>query len=147
MLKRYLILACFCAGMAGRLLAAEEDTWCLLTDAGDALPMQQVVCLVAADDDVTFGVLLKDGNVIDGVRKATFGQTNPTAIKGVGQTPVHVSKDLTLEGVPATTPVFVYTTKAELVRKATAASVQLADLPAGIYLININKTTFKICKE
>lgn len=126
---------------------AEEVTWCLITDQGLAIAMSEITCLVAADEETTFAVVTKDGTVVDGVVRASFDQRVPTAIEKVSEEPIRVLHDLSMEGVDPNTPVRIFEPDGKLVRQSKAAHIQLDDLPAGLYLININKTTFKISKQ
>ena len=126
---------------------AEESVWCMMTDSGISVAMSQVACLVAADDETTFGIVQKDGTVLTDVHRVTFDQTIPTGIQKPEETIFHVTKELGLEGVAPDTPVNVYDTEGKLRQKGTAHLVSLASLPAGIYIIQVNNTSFKVRKQ
>ena len=81
MMKRVIALAGLLLALFRISASAEEPVWCLMTDSGIAIAMSQVTCLVAADDETTFGIVLQDGTVLAGVRRATFDQTIPTGIE------------------------------------------------------------------
>ncbi len=125
---------------------ADDEVWCLLTDNGSAVAMSDVRCLAAADDDVTFSVIMKDGGTLEGVRKVTFGKGVPTGIDRVTAKPISVNSELSLEGVAPTTPVRLYGVDGKLVRQGTAQGIRIADLPSGIYIIQVKETSFKIRK-
>ena len=127
--------------------SAEEPVWCLLTDSGLAVAMDELSCLVAADDETTFGVVLLDGTVLDNIHRVTFEQTIPTSIKKPKQNIIRVNKELELEGVAPDTPVLLFDTSGKLRQKSTANLVQLTSLPAGIYIIQAGNTRFKIRKQ
>lgn len=127
--------------------SAEEPVWCMMTDQGVAVAMSQVSCLVAADDETTFGIVLQDGTVLTGVKRVHFDQTIPTGIEKVEEDIIRVSKELGLEGVAPNTPVRVYDTSGKLRQKGTARLVTLTSLPAGVYIIQVNNTSFKIRKQ
>lgn len=127
--------------------SAEEPVWCMMTDQGVAVAMSQVSCLVAADDETTFGIVLQDGTVLTGVKRVHFDQTIPTGIEKVEEDIIRVSKELGLEGVAPNTPIRVYDTSGKLRQKGTARLVTLTSLPAGVYIIQVNNTSFKIRKQ
>lgn len=147
MTKRIFIFTGLLMALLGNRTMAAEPVWCLLTDKGVVVAMNQVACLVAADEEATFGVVMKDGGLIDGVSRVTFERTTPTDIKEMEQKPFRVNKDLSLEGVSPETPVYVYDASGKLLRQGVAKSVELSDLQSGIYLIRVNQTTFKIRKQ
>lgn len=132
--------------LCGQPVLAEEPVWCLVTEDGKAIAMSRVSCLVAADDETTFSVVLKDGTTLDGLQKAIFDQRVPMGIKGVTDDPIRVNRELSLEGVAPETPVRVYGTGGKLLRQSTAQLIELADLPSGIYIIQVNGTSFKVAK-
>lgn len=126
---------------------AEEPVWCLVTDDGIVVEMSQVTCLVAADDETTFGIVLQDGTVMAGVRRVSFDRTIPTGIAKTEGAIFLVNKELGLEGIAPETPVSVFDTDGKLRLKGSARLISLAPLPAGIYIIQVNNTSFKIRKQ
>lgn len=129
-------------------LQAQDDTqvWCLVADDVHAVAMNDVRFLVAADDESTFSVVLKDGNTIQSVRCVTFAQRIPTSIRAIATEPVRVTMNLCLEGVDPSTPVSVYTTGGQLVSRGNASSVNLSSLAKGVYIVSVGQTNFKILK-
>ena len=125
---------------------AEDETWCLVTNKEVVIAMSDVACLAAADDESTFSVVLTSGNVVTGVARATFEKRIPTGIRKTTDDPIRVGRDMSLEGVSPDTPVRVYDTEGKLRQKGTARYVSLASLPAGIYIIQVNNTSFKVKK-
>ncbi len=146
-MRRLIVLTGLLLALSRIPVSAEEPVWCMTTDKGVAVAMSQVACLAAADDDTTFGIVLQDGTVLAGVKRVTFNQTIPTGIEKIEENVIRVSKELGLEGVAPNTPVCVYDTSGKLRQKATASLVSLASLPAGIYIIQVNNTSFKIQKQ
>lgn len=126
---------------------AEEPVWCMVTDQGHAIEMSQVACLAAADEETTFGIVLKDGTIINNVQRVTFDQIIPTGIRRTSETPLPVNRELGLEGIAPETPVNVYDTGGKLRMKGTAGLITFTTLPDGIYIIQINNTSFKIRKQ
>ena len=146
-MKRLFILIGMVLAMNGVSLQAEEPVWCMVTDSGIAIQMDQVVCLVAADDESTFGIVLHDGSVMDKISRVTFAHIIPTVIKGPQETTFRVNRDLGIEGVAPNTPIGVYDVSGKLRMKGTAGRINLTVLPDGIYIIQINNTSFKIRKQ
>ena len=55
---------------------AEENVWVLQTDTQVNVPIDEVDYLLAADDDNLFAVVMKSGEMYDGVKKVVFSQTS-----------------------------------------------------------------------
>lgn len=146
-MKRTLLLAGLLLALSLHPALAQEERWCLVTDTGVSIAMNQVTCLAAADDETTFSVVLTDGSAIAGISTARFEQRIPTPIKAVKDETIHVGRDLSLEGLAPDTPVRVYDTTGKLRQKGTANLISLTSLPAGIYIIQVNNTSFKIRKQ
>ena len=146
-MKKIFILAGLLLALCGQSALADGQPWCLVTETGNAVAMSQVSCLVAADDDVTFSVVLKNGSTLSGVQKATFAQREESGIEAVTSEPIRVNSELSLEGVEPNTLVRVYATNGKLLRETSAQLVKLSDLPSGIYIIKVNETSFKIAKQ
>ena len=125
---------------------AEESVWCIVTEWGTAIAMSDVACLVAADDETTFSIVLNDGNSVKGVHKATFNNQVPAGIREVSRTPIRVNSEFSLEGVDPSSPVRVFDVSGKLLLQGTAQLVKLTTLPAGIYIIQVDGTSFKIAK-
>ena len=124
----------------------EEKVWCLITDAGESVPMSEVLCLAAADDDSTFAVVLKEGESIAGVRCARFGMEIPTGIAKPG---IVVAKDnLLLTNAPADCTVSIYSIDGKLMQQAKAdEQIDISSLPARTYyIIRLGKASFKFRK-
>lgn len=147
MKKRLIALAGLLLALSGIPASAEEPVWCMMTDEGIAVAMNQVTCLVAADDETTFGIVLQDGTILADVHRVTFDKSIPTGIEKPVESVFRVSKELGLEGVAPNTPVHVYDTSGKLRQKGTAHLISLTSLPAGIYIIQVNNTSFKIRKQ
>ena len=152
-MKRFVVLTGLLLALSGSPVladpsaAAGEPVWCMVTDTGAAVAVSQVACLVAADDETTFAIVLQGGTVVDGVSRVTFDKTFPTGIGRVEDRPFGVNKELEIEGVAPDTPVRIYDTGGTLRTTGTARHTSLASLPTGIYIIQVNNTSFKINKK
>ena len=141
---RLLLVACYLlSALCGR---AEEKVWCLITDGGESVPMSEVLCLAAADDDSTFAVVLKDGDAIAGVRRAHFSMEVPTGIVEPG---IVVARDiLHLTNSAAGSTAYIYTTDGRLMQQAKAdEEIDISALPPrAYYIIRLGQTSFKFRK-
>ena len=133
--------------MMSQTLAAQEAVWCLVTDGGQAIAMSRVCCLLAADDDSTFSVILSDGGAVEQVRRATFARQVPTPELKYQDNPLGIHNVAMLSGLPDDTPVEVFAANGQCMLRATAACVPVGELPQGIYLVRIKDKTFKIKKQ
>lgn len=147
MSNRFLLWVGLLSAMFLQEARADDRTWCLVTDSDVAIAMNQVSCLVAADDEVTFCVVLTDGSVVDNVRKAFFEKRVATSIKIQEVVPICVSRDLSLDGISPDTPVVLYDTSGKLVLRGVARLLTVSSLPTGIYIVHVNNTSFKINKQ
>ena len=152
------VLLLVVALFAASAVKGEELKWYLISlDAkGEILeiPMAEVGSLVALDDDYDFTVLSKTGSVlVEGAVKVTFEQRNPTGIKPVVReenTIGQVVKDkLTLIGVVGEVLVFDAKGVQQLKVDATGGetTVNIAHLPAGVYVVKTGKQNFKFIKK
>ncbi|MCF0196285.1 MAG: T9SS type A sorting domain-containing protein, partial [Bacteroidaceae bacterium] len=127
--------------------SAQERVWCMLTDNGHTLAMARINCLVAADDDSTFHVLLSGGGVVENVRRATFGMDIPEQETQREGNPLAVQSLLQVTGISEDTPVEVYSADGRRVAQARAARVPVNHLPAGTYVVKVGGQSFKINKR
>ena len=124
----------------------EEKVWCLITDAGESVPMSEVLCLAAADDDSTFAVVLQGGDAIAGVRRAHFDMEIPTGLTKPG---IVVARDvLNLTNMPAGSIARIYTIDGKLMQQArTDEEIDISALPSrAYYIIMLGQTSFKFRK-
>lgn len=142
----YWLLAIGCWLSAALDGLAEERVWCLITDGGESVPMSEVQCLAAADDDSTFAVVLTSGDAIAGVRRAHFSMEIPTGLAKPG---IIVARDvLQLSGTAAGSIASIYSTDGKLIRQARAdEEIDISALPArAYYIIRLGETSFKFRK-
>jgi len=128
------------------LARADERVWCLITDVGERVAMSEVLCLVAADDDSTFSVVLTSGTTIANVRRAHFDVDVPTGIAKPG---IVTCRDLLqLSNAPAGTAVSIYTLDGKLLQQTTSdEEIRVGDLPAHTYyIIKVGESSFKFRK-
>ena len=138
-----LVVCCLLSVVSGR---GEEKVWCLITDGGESVPMSEVLCLAAANDDSTFAVVLKGGDAIAGVRRAHFDMEIPTGLTKPG---IVVARDvLNLTNMPAGSIARIYTIDGKLMQQArTDEEIDISALPSrAYYIIMLGQTSFKFRK-
>ena len=136
-------------------LYAEENVWVLQTDTQVNVPVDEVDYLLAADDDALFAVVLKSGEMYDGVKKAVFTQTSaisqtlqPTGMRVLSRS---VQGQLSLSGVASGTTVQVYAVDGTCLvsQTATGATITLdvTSLTPGCYLLKSGHSVIKFVKK
>ena len=138
-----LVVCCLLSVVSGR---GEEKVWCLITDGGESVPMSEVLCLAAADDDSTFAVVLKGGDAMAGVRRAHFDMEIPT---GLAKPSIVVARDLLhLTNIPAGNIAYIYTIDGKLMQQAKAdEEIDISTLPSrAYYIIRWGEASFKFRK-
>lgn len=136
-------------------MSAEEQVMTLVTDAGQEVPVENVSFLLAADNDEEFQVVLKEGEPILNVKKATFELKNSGVAameRGNGELRLlSVSSELTLTGCAEGTEIRIYGVAGTLVKVAraegTTATVNVADLAPGYYVLDAGGSSVKFIKK
>ena len=134
---------------------AEENVWVLLTDTQVNVPIDEVDYLLAADDDNLFAVVMKSGEMYDGVKKVVFSQTSyisntpqPTDVRLLSRS---VQGQLSLTGLVPGATVQVFAVDGTcLVSQAAAGETLILDvtsLTPGCYLLKTGHSVIKFVKK
>lgn len=154
-MKRILIL--FLATAISVLAFAQEQTkeWSMQTNTGVSIKVIDVDYLLAADDANLFSVVLKSGGTVDGVSKVTF--TDATAVTevvadgGLALFPNPVKNSLTLTGAVVGSEVCILSLDGAVVKSAVVSdktiTIDVAELPQGLYLLKSSYSTVKFMKK
>ena len=140
------------------MAAQETKTWALAdTESGQSVELDKVAFLLAADDADAFSVVCNNGVVMSGVRTATFKQQSQSGIATVtanGGEPtltMSVAGSLRLSGCANGMDINVYSAdgRLELSAKATGteASIDVARLPHGVYVLKAGGAAIKFNKK
>lgn len=142
----------------GTLLPARagEMVWHLVTDDGAKFPVNQIDYIIQQDADSGYDIVLADSSVRSGVTRSSFEYCEDS---GIGQ----VSADreivagpygdvITVTGLKAGAEICLYNTQGILLQSVRAAgsspvTINLASLPAGVYLLKTTNTTLKFLKR
>ena len=117
------------------------------------IPMTEVGSLVAFDDALDFTILSSTGNILaENVLKVSFEQKSSTGIHTIKFKNIiskTVSDKVTLIGVAGKVTIYDATGKRQMQVTATGGEtvINIARLPAGVYVAKVGKQTFKLIKK
>ncbi len=134
-----------------------EYKWCAVVDSEQRVPVADIAYLLFADGSDYFAIVQKNNRAIDGITTLTFTNA-PASVEGVKNEnsevaiyPNPVVSQLTLQGLPAGEVVRVVSLNGELVIDTRATgektTLHVEALPAGMYLLQTQKTTLKFVKK
>ena len=117
--------------------------------------MSDVAYLLASDKASTFHIVCANGTIISEVASVSFEEVNPTGVSLPEQkTAPQVVLDgdaVTLSGLAAGTSVGIYTVEGQELSQRTVTggetTMNIAGLPAGVYLLRTGKSTVKFMKR
>lgn len=157
-MKRLLLLAFAVMAMLGA--RAEEDANAVFVHPKEGVP---VAYLFEAKPVVTYTeseIVIKGTGIdvvyaIADVEKMDFDVVQPTSVDDVKASNVKVmcnGDQVTVSGIEAQSPVFVYNLAGQMVAKAVAdaggsASVEVPAAGPNFYIIKTNSVSFKIAKK
>lgn len=152
-MKKFLLSISILLSTGLTVSAGNELT--LVADNGMTAPVSNVSFLLAADNDTEFSVILKEGDPILNVKKVTFTSEgsgiSATTSEESGLRIVSVSSELTLTGCRAGSQIAVYNEVGMLVKSVEASSstatVNVADLIPGLYILNASGSSVKFIKK
>lgn len=134
----------------------QESVWHIATDQHVYVPMDQVEYLLFVDDSNLFSIVKTNGEIISEVDHVYFRNV-PLAVEEVKQSfdisifPNPVSSNLCLKGLNEDASVQVMTLAGALVIDTVVspanANVDIAALPAGVYMLRVNETVIKFIKK
>ena len=139
----------------------ESGAWYMVAQFANGdeeiIPMIEVGSLVAIDDAYDFSVLDAFGSVMyEGVIKVFFktaAELNPTAIRSITSSQNILGRavdgKLTLIGVSDEITIFDSVGKKQFSTAATGGEtiINIAHLPAGVYIVKCGKQSFKFTKK
>lgn len=138
------------------LSVTAEKTWHLVTDTEKSVAMTNVAQLVSADNSKEFSVVLKNGDIISNVKRATFEQIDPqggvdVVSTGIKVFPTVVDHSLTVAGCAEGSVVRVLSMQGALLLSQEvdggSTVVDVESLPAGCYLLQTENTVIRFIKR
>lgn len=150
----------FCFALTMSVLAdgASAAVWTLVADRSETMPLDRVVCLIASDGSDRMMVVGLD-KTLDGVGCVRFEQTENSSLNAVQDISnkdisiLSVNNIITVSGLAVDSPIEIYTSDGRLLRSINLTAsgydieINVCDLAAGIYIVKISESSFKIIKQ
>lgn len=134
-----------------------QQQWTIVDQGGHAFALDSVTCLLASDTEEAFTIVLNNGNLQTGVTEATFKKQDLSAIQSATATPsaptlaLEARTRLVVSGCAEGTPLRLYNAGGQLLRSgqvsAGSSTVDVASLPAGVYIIKVGECSIKFHKK
>lgn len=132
--------------------------WALVEpQSGTAVLMKNVGFLLASDNEETFSVICKDGNIMRSTSEVTFRKIDPSGISSIGagngEPMLHgyAGGKLTLAGCADGTEAEVFDTAGHKVAGKTITGndnmIDITRLPGGIYILRAGNAAVKFIKK
>jgi len=138
-------------------LAWADGTWSVKTNTGASYDVENVGFFMSTDSSKLFSIVMKDGTTIDGVESVSFTNSTSSIVSASadgdnGLKFRQVSHSVVVSGLEANATVEVYGvngTVAVPAVKATngKATINVASLPAGTYILRSGRTAVKFLKK
>jgi hypothetical protein len=135
---------------------AQSQVWALETDNGTTVALSNVDFLLAADNDSAFTIVVKQGEAISGVLKATVTTTTQTGISTIkaqnDKTSVLMAgSSLVVFGTEANAQVGVYSIDGAQQRvnvsRGDVTTVDVSALKKGTYVLKVGERAVKFVKK
>lgn len=149
----------FTFGIAVALHGADM-IWCAVTDRAESIELSRINCLVAADGEDIFSVLLDDGSTVDDVKSLSFERLVPTSISPVliGNNPDilfdtdGVTRSVTVTGLAPLDRIAVMSLdgRSLICRDndgALSVTLDVSGLSSGYYILSVGTTVTKFYKK
>lgn len=145
------IMLCICRVSA-------QTQWYVVADGKQSVAVSEVEYMLFVDNSEEFSIVKKDGAVIASVMEATFSSEPVSAVDelkndafDVSVFPNPVVAELNLKGLRENVTAKVFALDGALVAQAELSAenvrIDVAHLPAGMYVLQVNKTTVKFVKK
>ncbi len=154
-MKKILLIAALVFGALH--VSAQDSSWYLSTDNGQKVALANVSFFLAADNDSLFTIVLKEGDAVEGVRRATVSQGTPTAVSTLRPSTSEVklsgvvSGELSLSGVDSSAKIEVYSTNGSRqnvsVARGSETVVNVRSLQPGLYILKVGRQSVKFIKK
>ena len=133
---------------------ANEKTWHLVTDKGDAIELANVNYLLASSTE-SFDIVLKDGSVINAVSGIELKEMESSGISPAVNKEATFSQtvdgELVISNSPTDSEAKIFSLSGALLisQKLTSGQniINVSGLTAGTYILNIGKTNVKFIKR
>lgn len=153
MKKFTVLLLTLLMGFSFYAKADDQKVWCAVCDGETPIPLKEVVCVVASDDDTSFNVVLTDSTV------GPFSSMKFQESSGVGEilagsqkfALIEAGRVLKITGCDNGTVIAVSDLSGRMVYRNVSSedafSVNIENWMPGCYLVNVDGRTFKFIKK
>lgn len=156
MIKKLLFLSAFFMVCVCNMSA--QTKWYVVADGKTSVAVEDVAYMLFSDGSEEFAIVKNDNSSVYPVLEVTFSQNANSAIENVGAAafdlsvfPNPVVNELNLRGLRENAKAQIFTVGGALVMEAELTPengrVDVSGLSAGIYVLQVNKTTVKFVKK
>lgn len=153
-MKKLLLSILLCAPL---FASAADKVWCMVTNDGKNVAMNQISYLLAADQTEGFSIVCNNGQVFFKVSQVSFAQAEPTGIQSIAAEDkdepsiMVASSSLRIMGVAESSELMIYDAAGRTVMRRALTSrdetVSIGALTAGLYILKVGKTSVKFLKK
>ncbi len=151
------VFLCLIAMLTLEGAVAVAGEWTLRTDANQTVAVSEIDYLLASDNDRDFSIVLKSGNIVAGVKKATVSDSEAGVETLDGQKPVvrvfpnPVAERLLVSGCKAGSSLEILSVDGRLVKSIETSegetSIDVEGLTKGYYLLRTENSSVKFLKK
>ncbi len=151
------VFLCLIAMLTLEGAVAVAGEWTLRTDANQTVAVSEIDYLLASDNDRDFSIVLKSGNIVAGVKKATVSDSEARVETIDGQKPVvrvfpnPVAERLLVLGCKARSSLEILSVDGRLVKSVETSegetSIDVEGLTKGYYLLRTENSSVKFLKK
>ncbi len=151
------VFLCLIAMLTLEGAVAVAGEWTLRTDANQTVAVSKIDYLLASDNDRDFSIVLKSGNIVAGVKKATVSDSEAGVETLDGQKPVvrffpnPVAERLLVSGCKTGSSLEILTMDGRLVKSVEMSegetSIDVEGLTKGYYLLKTENSSVKFLKK
>ena len=156
-MKKKLLLCC-ALFMLCFVHVSAQTKWYVVTDNNQSVAVNDVLYMLFVDDSKEFTIMNNDGSTIVGVKEVSFTDNKPVGVEvlksedfDVTIFPNPVVSVLKLTGLRENATAKIYSLGGALVVEkvlsAENTDIDVAHLPAGMYVLTVNKTSVKFVKK
>lgn len=157
--KKLLFICCTVFLLCSKCVVAQENQpqWHVVTNEKEYIPISDLAYMLFSDNNETFSIVRNDNSTIDGLTSISFASV-PLSVKSVSSEkislalyPNPVTSQLILKGLNDKTHISVLDINGRVVIDTTIDStntrIDVAHLPAGMYILKAKETSVKFIKK
>lgn len=155
--KLVLVILFACMSVFGATAQSSTDTWYMVTDTQERIPMDDVAFLLAADGNTYFSVVTMSSDVYSDVTRVTFSKETSSGVDRIEAdgrlkvSPIVAASELHVFGMAKGVVIEVISTTGQtcVVTKADdgETTVDVSSLSNGTYILKVGKQAVKFIKR